>query len=819
MSSSTWDLNAAFVGHSAKNDAAAAVESEPSSLLRPKLRIESVKADWINALRRALGTLVAAAVIAIEPVDSYLNGSAKFFAVVIPALAVDDFVGQTVRVVALSLPVVFAFVFFAAFLVQGLSNTSTTVEFVLVGLGIAFIEWGGAFMGPLGKKLAGGLFLTVVLSHRLANTLPVGLDTATKLILGLLIGYAGGFIGSLLPPRSAARTIRKLIGRVSGDFALLIPRILKHYKETQDLDMQSISFEEESAFLFGEIISTLDQLEELIPLAHMELPWRSYEPVREYHQFFHRMRRLTRGLRWCHHNMDVKNETYLCFRETLFCGEQALADQLQAFFEAMAANPDQDVSKTALRETFERVKEDVLEARKRLIKADIAWNEDPRLRDDFFVSYAALSSMAQMVETIEAFSQGRWSKPSCEPTKEVLWSVVDSFSIFPFDTLPARLINVFVITTAVLIASIFVLVPEVEARFPNAGVSAAVTCVFVFSRSGFGSSLRTSRDRLMGITIGFAYSYFSVTAYGNVVALTAAMVCWVLFAFTVLGVDRPYMAKSSVFAVSLALYNAGEGSVSEDQVFVRVSSFLVANTIAVLILICVEAVFWLLAVFTSRPKFVGSLTRFIEMLAENLNRRLSQRLRGEDAPMVHRQLDMRNQLKEIHDLWEESEAEPTILSIPAPHDVHALFDLYFSLARHMTFLDFQSADVVKHVDELRKYGMMRPDFVEAVERLETALQATLLKCSFLCASITAGRLDLVSNKSSAIQDARRRLATTLVENIKTAGMDKSYISSRASVRLIATVHAWIELARKVDTLWETLLVVVVAVRQKTHTKR
>lgn len=80
----------------------------------------------------------------------------------------------------------------------------------------------------------------------------------------------------------------------------------------------------------------------------------------------------------------------------------------------------------------------------------------------------------------------------------------------------ARLFNCFVITLSVLIASLFVAVPQISSSFPS-GVSAAVTCIFIFDDASFGSTLVKSRERLVGIVVGGTFSYVAILSVGSLV--------------------------------------------------------------------------------------------------------------------------------------------------------------------------------------------------------------------------------------------------------------------------------------------------------------
>ncbi len=124
------------------------------------------------------------------------------------------------------------------------------------------------------------------------------------------------------------------------------------------------------------------------------------------------------------------------------------------------------------------------------------------LQYDFFISYAALSSVARIREEICSFQQPPLHRKSFGPLLNTLYSLVYGWApSAPLQANFPRLINCCVVTISVLLGSIFVFVPSGSALFPS-GASAAVTAIFIHSSSGFGSSLKNSRDRLVGVIIG-----------------------------------------------------------------------------------------------------------------------------------------------------------------------------------------------------------------------------------------------------------------------------------------------------------------------------
>lgn len=117
------------------------------------------------------------------------------------------------------------------------------------------------------------------------------------------------------------------------------------------------------------------------------------------------------------------------------------------------------------------------------------------------------------------------------------------------------------------------------------------------------------------MVIGGLYSYFATLAFGDVVAITAAMVGWVAFSIFFLGQDSLYTAQSSIFVVALALYNSGVDPVNAFSV---VSNYLVANCLSAVILISISSIFWAVSVLTSRPELLSSMELFVNSLSTSV---------------------------------------------------------------------------------------------------------------------------------------------------------------------------------------------------------
>jgi hypothetical protein len=119
------------------------------------------------------------------------------------------------------------------------------------------------------------------------------------------------------------------------------------------------------------------------------------------------------------------------------------------------------------------------------------------LQSDMFASYASLSFVTRIVEEIGGFAQPDRVVFSFFPLLQTLKGLVVCWA--PSSSWKAnvsRLINCCVVSISVLIAAIFVLIPDAAELFPS-GSSSVIIIVFIFQSSGFGSSLKNSRERLV----------------------------------------------------------------------------------------------------------------------------------------------------------------------------------------------------------------------------------------------------------------------------------------------------------------------------------
>lgn len=217
-----------------------------------RLNETKIISRWTQAIphllytwRSTIGCLATAIFVWLGPLEQFLTPQAKFFAVIVPPLAVSKHVGGTIRALFVGLPFIVAAVFFAAAIIVGVSSNNIGARFVLLGLGVFGFEWGGAPFGSLGKKLASGLYVTVILgsSSSTAKGLSV-MGSAVSLIAGLALGYAGehvvfsgviltppqmvtgAVIGALLPPRLAVHDLQSRLQRLGSSFGRLLPLLL-----------------------------------------------------------------------------------------------------------------------------------------------------------------------------------------------------------------------------------------------------------------------------------------------------------------------------------------------------------------------------------------------------------------------------------------------------------------------------------------------------------------------------------------------------------------------------------------------------------------
>ena len=128
--------------------------------------------------------------------DTFLTPQARFFAVIVPPLAVSRSLGALVRTLMVGLAFIVAATFFGAAIIFAVSPSSSGIRFVVLGLGVFAFEWGGTPFGGLGKKLASGLYCTVILGSSKASATQLSvMSNALSLTAGLAIGYLGALIG------------------------------------------------------------------------------------------------------------------------------------------------------------------------------------------------------------------------------------------------------------------------------------------------------------------------------------------------------------------------------------------------------------------------------------------------------------------------------------------------------------------------------------------------------------------------------------------------------------------------------------------------
>jgi hypothetical protein len=146
------------------------------------------------------------------------------------------------------------------------------------------------------------------------------------------------------------------------------------------------------------------------------------------------------------------------------------------------------------------------------------------------------------------------------------------------------------------------------------------------------------------VILGGLYSYFAIPAYGNVVAITAAMVGWVAFSVFFLGQVISSAHLSLFFPCSLRTrctlptaplswspsrstrpgtsvpvlfcfpFCLNLFSLNPADSFTTVSNYLIANSLAAVLVVAVSSVLWAFSVLTSRPGLLKSLEDYLLLL-------------------------------------------------------------------------------------------------------------------------------------------------------------------------------------------------------------
>ena len=334
------------------------------------------------AYRSSLGVLIAGVLVSVDPISSFLGGRGAFFAIIVPPLAAHRNFGGTIQGLLKAFPFIIASVVLATFVKSGLP-ANTGVDLLLVFLSTFFIEFCGGFVGGLGKKLASGLFLTIILTEGT-------FDEAWALIGGIAIGYFGALVGALLPPKFAVVSIRQKLSKVCRDTACLFSLAVESGlpgRHDRRLSMP-LRFSEENAFLFGRIWGSLRELESMISLAEAETIFKSFSNVSKWISFLDILRVSAKGFEMSQsrrliHSMEQISlpDEYLAFKRTLHACERELVGKLKEFLHELAML-DGPTPKAELGECFINIKERVRIARLKLIAASVDFNHSSKLRDE-----------------------------------------------------------------------------------------------------------------------------------------------------------------------------------------------------------------------------------------------------------------------------------------------------------------------------------------------------------------------------------------------------------------------------------------------------
>ena len=353
------------------------------------------------------------------------------------------------------------------------------------------------------------------------------------------------------------------------------------------------------------------------------------------------------------------------------------------------------------------------------------------------------------------------------------------------------------------------------------GTTVAVTAIFSFQTSGFGSSLTQSKERITGLILGSAYSYLAVVIAGSAVARVALTVAWTFFAMLFLGYEQRYLAQASVFAVSLAFYSTP----NQTETFFLISGYLIANTIAICILIAVGGVGWLISL-SVRPRFITSIAKLPRLLASTSLSFSLDCLRKRSEEAASQEVDaklgnsLRAALKEIRTLQAEAKAEPSFMALAAPQDdvTSGLLELFSKTARSLLVLESQWLGLARNFAELESFGLLNANnakLYDSFSTLDKIVHDILEKCAVLASSMNGGaQADQITYTRGLTEEAGKALGSNLVISIRSIGMQTSIISSRAMVRLVSYTFSILEFSRNCDALYPEIHALALAVRTK-----
>lgn len=792
-------------------------------------RLRSLIPNLIFAFRCAVGTLITSVIIFLPGVTDFLSSQAKFFAIVIPALAVGKTVGGTLRVLVMGLPFIIVSMFIATFVsigVQAKVPGWTAFLLFIMSIFVFAIEWGGTTIGGLGRKLSNGLVVTIILNAFLpVPPTRIGIQQTLSLVAGFACGYAGGLCASLLPPFTGVGRVKYNLRKASKSLSSLV-RLL-----TDDMTSEVFGspwFQEKVEYLLTRLESSTSTAFQSVADAQAEMPWCSFQNVISWVSFLRQARYQIKGVmislrsRVIAHNWEDEEEDdsyhhYFLFRQAVHAEQQKLTNVMSEYFAAMA-NLQLNTPKKDLTSQFEHLKVVVLKERSKFMQYEMdvlkrgisSWPEEVAF--DLMTLYFGLSSLATLTELIQQWSEPPPYEVSFQPAKGSISKMFDSWALnSSWDAIRSRLINASVLVISVVVASLFVVIPSLQARF-SSGISASVVVIFIHQQTGFGSSLRASRERLCGIVLGGAYSYFAVAAFGSPVAITAAMVGWVFFSIVVFAQDSLYTAQSSIFAVSLALYNSG---VNPDDSFLVISNYLVANCLSAVILLAVSSIFWLFSVLASRPSLVRSMHDILDLISTSVVLTVDRFTKYEEVPETKVDFpvpEMEAKLAQIQALALESAAEPALfIDVPNDYELHELMVLFQSSINLIRLLDSTTHNMLEHIQELRRdFGVLSDAMRITVTDCAHAMTECIQGCHELLHSIAAARREhLMRWLPLSVRTTKKQfLKQTLKAFRRTYKSETTLVGSRAIVRMTSAVFSFLQMCDKVILIFEHVFALV-----------
>jgi hypothetical protein len=771
------------------------------------VRLQMLLPHITRVARFTIGVFVVCVLVFLPGVTTLLTPTARFFAVIIPPLATGRSVGATIRLLVLGLPLIVATVFLSAVLLSTIpfSGYWLVVRGLLLALGAFTIQWGGGGVGPLGKKLANGVWVSTVLSPTAATV-----SAAASLAFGFALGYAGAVVAAFIPfPVFAVREIRRHLETALQAIAELSTLL------TQELRFSAPWLSETVKLRFHEVDEALAMCKLLDLDAQAELPHMSTEPLRaSWLDYLKRVRYHLKGMQMANTHRDhaIPDETYRhydLFRRRIMLQEKLLGQKFAEFFRSACS----EELVMDFEQQFQSMRKEVLTSRIQFLQVEYGvhrrgfeyWPSE--CQHDLFSMYFGLANLAIIDELSEKWAQiSRHGDVKAAPPPFLVsdWTritngVFRSLQSFAFSfTLKGdvpRLVSASVLVVSVLIASLLALIPS-WAQYFASGASAATTCVFVFSDQ-FGSSLTVSRDRLVGVTLGGAYAYFAIAAAGDVVAIAVLMVVWVAVAFFLMGEANVYTAQASTFAVSLALFNSGI-----NPSFTVVSSYLVANCVGVVLLVVVGSIFWLLSIMSARPSLLSSLCAFLDMTKVCVDVVTERFVVGSLSTNRINGYAMEDAIALVEKLEAETNAEPSFGG-PAisPFLLRGIIMTCTSLVHASRFVDMLTLTMVEEEEQMEEVAH---NVRESIIEVHKSMHETFDDCIQMLQQIETPLNDFAAVwRTDDLAHAKKRFLDRVYASMRRTydNTSKSVINSRAVVRYIASCFAVVHMMDKLETLY------------------